>query len=270
MSEKAKNILMVFVPVLVYFAVAECVAIILHALSEREILVLSGTMAQLIQTLAALPVVFFVFYRPEKAKYKKWHETQWTGDFPGRFKLLDLLLSVALMQTGSYALNNFASLVNLTGYSASYSSIESSFYSGGVASEIAAFVILSPIAEELLYRGVVFLYMKRTLGVWPAVVVSSIMFAMFHMNLVQLVYALFLGFYLGILMERSENLWIPIAGHAAANALSVVRGETGFLSMDNIGFNVYVGSAVAAFVISLGIAVYICIKLGKRINIVER
>ncbi len=270
MSDKAKNILRVFVPVIVYFAVAETVAIVLHALTEREILTLDGTAKQLIQTLAATPVVFFAFFRPENMRYKKWHEGQVAGDYPGKIKITDLLLSVVLMLLGSYSLNNFANLINLTSYSSSYSEIETSFFSGGILMELAAFVILAPLAEELLYRGVVFLYIKRTLGTWPAVVVSALLFAIFHMNLVQFVYALFLGFYLGILMERSENLWVPVAGHAAANALSVIRGETGLLSMDIIGFNAYIGSAVAAFAVSLCIAVYICIKLGKRLNIVEK
>ena len=270
MSDKSKNILMVFVPVIAYFAVAESVAIILYFLRENGVVNIDGTVSQLIQTLFALPVVFFVFLRPEIRNYKKWHETQQAGSFPGKFRITDAILSVVLMLTGSYALNNFAGLVNIAQYSASYESIENSFYSGNIVCELAAFVILSPLAEEVLYRGVVFLYIKRTLGMWPAIVISAIMFAVFHMNLVQLIYALILGFYLSIVMERSENLWIPIIGHVAANALSVIRGETGFLSVDSIGFDGYVASAVMAFAISLGIAVYICIKLGKRLNIVEK
>ncbi len=270
MSDKAKNILKVFVPVILYFAVAESVAVILFNLREQGILRLDGTLSQLIQTLIALPFVFFIFYRQEKRRYRAWHESQWAGDYPGRIRLSDLLLSVVLMVTGSYALNNFAELINITSFSGSYGEVEASFYSGGIVAEIAAFAVLSPIAEEILYRGVVFLYTKRTLGVWPAIIISTIMFAIFHMNLVQFIYAIFLGFYLGILMERAENLWIPIAGHAAANALSVLRAETGFLSMNNIGYDIYIGSAVAAFAVSLVLTVYVCVALGKRLNIVEK
>ena len=261
---------MVFVPVIVYFAVAESVAVILHFLNDSGITALNGTASQLIQTVAAFPVVYFAFYRPGRARFKKWHETQWAGDFPGKINATDMIISVVIMLTGSYAGNNIAELINLTSYSGSYGEIEASFYSGTLPLELITFVIVSPVAEEILYRGVVFFDIKRVLGVWPAIIVSTVMFSIFHMNLVQIVYALFMGFYLGLIMERSENIFVPVAGHAAANALSVIRAETGFLSVTTIGYDMYVITAILCFAVSVVLAVFLSINLGKRLNIVEK
>lgn len=63
-----------------------------------------------------------------------------------------------------------------------------------------------------------------------AVVISAIIFGMMHMNIVQFVYAGFLGVFLALCVERTKHLYGAILAHMAANTISVIRTETNWLS----------------------------------------
>ena len=57
--------------------------------------------------------------------------------------------------------------------------------------------ILPGIAEEVLFRGFVQRGFERSCGPWRAVLLSSLLFSLFHMNPIQMVGAL--GSFLGLL-----------------------------------------------------------------------
>ena len=61
------------------------------------------------------------------------------------------------------------------------------------------------------------------LGVAPAIICSALIFGLVHANLVQFLYAAVLGCLLAF-------FYVPVLGHIAANTVSVVREETGWLS----------------------------------------
>ncbi len=84
-----------------------------------------------------------------------------------------------------------------------------------------ATVIIGPIAEELTFRGLV----QRRARIWlkpgTAIVISSLIFGLAHMNMIQLIYAFGIGLLLGYLYEKSGNLIAPILAHMAANAVTI-------------------------------------------------
>ena len=55
-----------------------------------------------------------------------------------------------------------------------------------------------------------------------AVVISAILFALYHMNVVQGVYAFIIGLILGFLYLKTNTIWAPIAFHVCANLSSVI------------------------------------------------
>jgi len=90
--------------------------------------------------------------------------------------------------------------------------------------KILNLALLPGIMEELLFRGFVFgqLYKRARWGFIPAVMISTLFFAMGHLgqgrNLVSAV-AIFLltfiggGWFAWLYMEWDENLWVPIGLH---------------------------------------------------------
>lgn len=83
-----------------------------------------------------------------------------------------------------------------------------------------AIVILAPISEELIYRGLVYRRLRDYLGVKWAIVMSALIFGIIHGNMVQFVFAFLIGLALAAVYERYRTIWAPIAAHMAVNLFS--------------------------------------------------
>jgi hypothetical protein len=85
--------------------------------------------------------------------------------------------------------------------------------------------IVAPIAEELLFRGLVFHLFNRHMNVKVALIVQGLLFGAFHMNIVQGLYASVLGIVLGIAYLLTGSLWIPIIIHIVNNSVALLLPE---------------------------------------------
>ena len=90
-------------------------------------------------------------------------------------------------------------------------------------------VVLAPLAEEVFFRGMVQSMLRRYTGrPWPAIVITSLFFAMMHLGTRQAVPSLFvLGVVLGYNYERSGRLYSPILIHALFNGVFVALRLSG-------------------------------------------
>lgn len=88
------------------------------------------------------------------------------------------------------------------------------------------YALAPAISEEFFFRFLLFRlflpYGKKT-----AVFVTAILFALVHVNLAQLPYALAAGLFLGALAASSGSFWIPFLFHLVNNALSLLLSRTG-------------------------------------------
>ena len=80
--------------------------------------------------------------------------------------------------------------------------------------------IIPAICEELLFRGVLINCLKHK-GKIFAIVLSSIMFAIFHFSPVQLIYPICWGILLSVVYLRTKNILFPIIMHFINNAFSL-------------------------------------------------
>lgn len=85
-------------------------------------------------------------------------------------------------------------------------------------------VVASPVSEEIFFRGFAFAGLRRRLPLWPAAVISGILFGLPHYTgpdsvgvVPQL--AVF-GIVLAWLYERTGSLWPPIFLHMVNNGLA--------------------------------------------------
>jgi uncharacterized protein len=82
------------------------------------------------------------------------------------------------------------------------------------------FISLAPgFSEEMLFRG----YSQRRLierwGGWPAILVTSAIFAIIHIAPHTVVFAFPIGIWLGLMAWKSGSTWPGIIAHAAVNGL---------------------------------------------------
>jgi membrane protease YdiL (CAAX protease family) len=90
-------------------------------------------------------------------------------------------------------------------------------------------VVAAPLTEEALFRGIILGGFRRNYRAGLAVVLTSLLFGVMHLNLWQGITAFCLGLLLGWCMLRIGSLWPCIFGHAFSNflglAVAVAVGE---------------------------------------------
>ncbi len=90
----------------------------------------------------------------------------------------------------------------------------------GMGNSLVSFVfivLIAPIGEELVFRGVVFDYLKKHTGFWIANIFQALFFGIYHMNLVQGLYAFCLGLFLGWVSYKYGSVREGILLHMAVN-----------------------------------------------------
>ncbi len=125
---------------------------------------------------------------------------------------------------------------------------------------IFSLVLFPAICEELLFRGLIFKGLKEN-GKAFSILISSIMFSLYHMSFEQTLYPILIGMLLGVIMYNENNILYTIIVHAVNNFLSLT------LSYLNISlvFNhwTYILLAVILFCIYLGIILYFTLRKNK-------
>ena len=110
---------------------------------------------------------------------------------------------------------------NLTGLPHPEQQTVVAFRQFGKASQIFAFlvqaVVLSPLIEELFFRGFLQTFLKNYTSTWLAVVLSAGVFAFAHVNLGSTLQLWFLGVALGIAYEHTGALLLPVGIHGCFN-----------------------------------------------------
>jgi len=87
---------------------------------------------------------------------------------------------------------------------------------------VLAAVVLAPLVEEFIFRGLIFRGLRAAWPVWPAVVVSALVFAVVHDRPVGLPAIAAMGIAAALVAERSRWLLAPIACHATYNGVMVL------------------------------------------------
>ena len=82
-------------------------------------------------------------------------------------------------------------------------------------------LIEAPILEELLFRGVLFGGLSKIMPLWPAILLSGLVFAVIHINAATLIPLWFLGAAFAWLYVRTGTLLAPMAVHFTFNAINL-------------------------------------------------
>lgn len=87
----------------------------------------------------------------------------------------------------------------------------------GFALLFAQLVIVAPLTEELLFRGVLFTGLVQRMAPEWAALISAVAFSVVHLRPWGLISGLIVGYALAILYYRSKTLWAPIIAHGVIN-----------------------------------------------------
>ena len=82
-----------------------------------------------------------------------------------------------------------------------------------------ALSVLGPLTEEIVFRGVIFNWLRNHLGVILSALLSGLLFAAMHCSPERMVELTISGFIFAIVYEKAENLTAPVVAHALNNAI---------------------------------------------------
>lgn len=133
----------------------------------------------------------------------------------GRKALLALLLGVLTLVVSALAM-----AVTRHFNSGAVGFVES-FCRMNATSDLAMFVsvVMAATVEEIAFRGVIQQGLRKVLPAWPAVVIASLFFGIWHRNTGQLIYTFFFGLAMGWLYEIGGKLRYTILCHSWENLL---------------------------------------------------
>lgn len=101
-----------------------------------------------------------------------------------------------------------------------------------LALNILSTAILPALIEEMIFRGYI-LGALRVHGDGLAVVLSAVLFGLFHGNVLQIPFALILGLAMGYLVVQTDSIWPAVLLHFANNLMSVLLSFFGKCYPDN-------------------------------------
>lgn len=78
-------------------------------------------------------------------------------------------------------------------------------------------VLIGPMLEELVHRALIYTWLRKHCNVAAALLISSLIFAAMHRNPGQILPLMVIGIVLGIIFERSRNIWASITCHSLYN-----------------------------------------------------
>lgn len=123
---------------------------------------------------------------------------------------------------GNIGLSRLLSLLPLDNIIGSYGDTQESLLAGRLVIQILSVSVLVPVTEELVYRGLVCERIRRLLGDKIAVFMSAGVFAVFHFNLLQGIYAFIAGTVLGYIYLKYDTVVYCMILHGIANLTAVL------------------------------------------------
>ncbi|EHJ02209.1 Abortive infection protein [Clostridium sp. DL-VIII] len=90
--------------------------------------------------------------------------------------------------------------------------------------------LVGPILEEIIFRGFILKSMQRY-GNLTAIIVSSILFSMFHLNLVQFINPILMGIILAFIATKSKSIVPSIIVHVFNNTINFAITGISLLNM---------------------------------------
>ena len=82
--------------------------------------------------------------------------------------------------------------------------------------------VVAPFAEELVFRGLLFPWLRARLGVPAAVLLSALFFATMHGALILIPALTVVGAAFAVIYQRSGSLWPAIIAHSVFNGIMIV------------------------------------------------
>lgn len=216
---------------------------------KNNIMLLTGLAA-----LVAIPILSYFYIRNKNNEIKKQSLKS-----PSFATYVTCILGAA----GAAVVCNLITAAIFTGFNdAAFDEVNEIIYNSSLITAILAGVILGPIAEELVFRGIIYRKIAYNYNPIAAIIITSIAFGIFHGNITQGVYAFLMGLMLAYAYFVTDRILVCMLMHIAANLISFVASD--ILDGGNLFAIVICVIVIVICVINIGFMIRMLIKHYKN------
>lgn len=130
-----------------------------------------------------------------------------------------VFLTVILAASASLGFNILMTVTGFVQTSAAYQDVADRQFGVSFGAGLILFGLISPIAEEIVFRGLIFNRIRHFCPTVMAILVSGVLFGAFHGNPVQGIYGGCMGILIAYAYERMHSFIIPCLFHVTANSI---------------------------------------------------
>lgn len=203
--------------------------------------------------LCTIPVSYLFFFR----KDRMWEKEQ-SLPAPEQAPAKDYIWLVVFSIAFNLGMSCLMTLTNLATSDQGYLDTSAAFYYAPVPVQVLCLGIIVPLAEELMFRGILFKRCRENSSFWGAAFLSAILFVLVHSNSVQMIYTMVLGLFLAYVYEKYASFKAPVLVHMAANLTAVLGQASGVYE--------WIGSST----IRMGAAVVVCTFVSVTVVVLIR
>lgn len=123
------------------------------------------------------------------------------------------------------------------------------------------FVVLSPVCQELVFRGLTLGFAERRMNFVAANLMQAILCGVFTMNITQMIYYFLFGLVLGYVYYRTENIIIPIICNMLFSVTRLVFYDVSIIGSSLVAFYLIFFMAMAGAYLGV-----VLVKKSKKIK----
>lgn len=159
------------------------------------------------------------------------------------------VVSALLGVTTAIFFNLLFVITGFVGSSATYTEVAGRQHALSLPLGILIYGLITPLTEEIVFRGIVYNRMRRDYGLIIALIVAPLIFGLYHGNMVQAAYGFILGLLITWSYERYGSFLIPYIIHASANIIVYVYSNVKALSGLNMSVVCIITGVIMAFLL---------------------
>ena len=159
----------------------------------------------------------------------------------------------------SMGLSKLVTIIPIDNILGNYQEINNNIASNPLILKILGLVIIGPVVEELIFRGLIYKRLKGYTDVMKGVYISSAIFGIYHFNLVQGLYGFALGILLCFVYDKYKTIVAPIIVHISANLAALVAMDLSI--SEKINNNIYL--KILFMILEIAALIAVLIKLNK-------
>ena len=205
----------------IYFSIRLLLGDEVYSVQMLEDMIMNSGLWQTMISAILMAFISWLLYRADQKKRElgllgNGKATRWC---PFMVWFAVFVLSIA----GCQLLNDVIELSGLHEQFPTYSNVaEQAIFSQSAWLILVTVGLVAPLAEELIFRGLLFGRMKDWMKPWLAAILSAVLFGVYHGNVVQCIYAFVMGIIFAIIYHRTGTLRTAIFAHIVANLWSIL------------------------------------------------